>query len=190
MYIGIGDLTLHYQWGDYYDGDEGTNAFEEAIDDLCEHYPGLKYDGFIVYMASDVHGGVAGDYFMSSEKKKDNERSRAIAGEFIKDLYDAFDYYLLDFTGQEEKITEAIKKHIIDVSIKYGINVKNVWDDYFLERICDYSVFSEFKEVIIFHKGLEGWIREAVLEHFYESILLLAHKCDDEDLEEKVAYAI
>ncbi len=190
VYIGIGDLILHYDYGDYYDTDQGSDALDHALNDAAEHYPGLKYDGHIVYIASDVIGGVAGDYFISSEKEKNNERSRAIAGEFIRDLYEALDHYLLDITGHKVEKTKVIENLLDNVRNKYGVDPYAVWYEY-EDRMYDYDYFAE---AIKFHKKMEGWIGEDILEHVYEALIVQAREVErkykDEGLEEKVAYAV
>lgn len=172
VYIGIGDLDLHYS--DYYDSDIGTGAFLRTIDDVVKHRPELSWDGFMIYSSSDCRCGVCGDYCISSDKKNlENERNFAIAGELVSELYAAMDYYILNSINPQHKRIDGTREIENRVNQKYQVKISKVWNDY----MCDIEDCTDFLTVIAFHKRFKDWIGEKILEHVYESIMANAREC-------------
>ena len=60
-------LDIPYCNGEYCDNEYGNEALNKALLMLKEQYPDIKYEGYIGYAWSDVHGGESIEYTLSSD---------------------------------------------------------------------------------------------------------------------------
>lgn len=66
-------MEIRYCYGDYYEPEYGADAFEQSLKEMKGKYSGIEYEGYIGYPVSDVHGGEASQWELSSTKHKKNE---------------------------------------------------------------------------------------------------------------------
>ena len=58
-------------WGDNISLHDAGEAMEAALKIIKREYPWIRYEGYVAYCWSDVHGSDICQYEISSEKKKD-----------------------------------------------------------------------------------------------------------------------
>lgn len=73
FFIEAGALEIRFAFGNYYDLERGVEAFENALKTMKTKYPEVEYEGYIGYPVSDVHGGEAFQWELSSLKGNKNE---------------------------------------------------------------------------------------------------------------------
>lgn len=73
FFIEVGALEIRYCYGNYYEPEYGADAFEQSLKEMKGKYSGIEYEGYIGYPVSDVHGGEASQWELSSTKHKKNE---------------------------------------------------------------------------------------------------------------------
>ncbi len=57
--------------GDFISDYDAGIALELTLETINQEYPSIRYEGYVAYYWTDVHGGEAVQYEISSEKKKD-----------------------------------------------------------------------------------------------------------------------
>ena len=57
FFIEVSQLEIEYAYGDYYEVDYGSRAFNTAFTSMQKNYPSIKCDGYITYPLCDVKSG-------------------------------------------------------------------------------------------------------------------------------------
>lgn len=111
----------------------GYEAFDSTMEEMHDRFPGLEYDGYIAFTASDVHGGEGHQHEVSSVRKDNNKRTFDFIGEALRKILESEEYVpdepeeaeglkvvitgKLQYFENRDEITEYIK----ELSVYAGI---------------------------------------------------------------------
>lgn len=92
FFVHVNSLAIRYAYGEYYDLEYGYEAFDSTMEEMHDRFPGLEYDGYIAFTASDVHGGEGHQHEVSSVRKDNNKRTFDFIGEALRKILESEEY--------------------------------------------------------------------------------------------------
>ena len=99
VFLPFGSLAMYCEYGDQISWHNAGEALEKALKIIKNEYPAIRYEGYVAYSWSDVHGGEVCQYEISSEKRKKREKNDMV----------------YDFVG------EALREALEDEEVREGL---------------------------------------------------------------------
>lgn len=133
MYCSDGDIIAQYDAGD---------ALVLALKQIKREYPDIRYEGYVGYHWSDIHGGDVCQYELSSDSKNPKVYDfvgNALAFSFEDDAWDRIEEHLQFADHDEyEKIFEAFdlyerwipsdaKDRLVEIAEELGEDIGDLW---------------------------------------------------------------
>lgn len=159
FFIAVSPLEVRYCYGDYYDSSRGRDAFVKALENMVTEFTDIKYEGYIGYPISDVHGGDAMQWELSSKKgDKFDDRTYDFVGNIIGKIL-ANEKYDPDDCDIEDMEFWGLLREQLELQGDYAETIESLYS------------YSE-------------WIDDSDLEIAVKSIISIAIENDEDIVEE------
>ena len=124
VFLPFGSLAMYCEYGDQISWHNAGEALEKALKIIKNEYPAIRYEGYVAYSWSDVHGGDVVQYQISSKRRRKKDKS----------------FVVYDFIG------EALRKILEDEDAWERLSEFLLFqEEYTLKKIIKlYHLYSEF----------------------------------------------
>lgn len=148
--VSLGPLYLSYQYGDYIESEGyAQKALDKTLKKLLNQYPEISYEGYIAYNWSDVHGGEAEQWELSSKGELPKDRVFDFIGETLAVVTSDDDFW----ESMQENLEDAEIDDFKEILLNFKAYKKWLPEDA-VERLLtmaeeiDEDLRSELEEVV------------------------------------------
>ena len=146
--VSLEPLYLSYQYGDYIESEGyAQKALDKTLKKLLNQYPDVSYEGYIAYNWSDVHGGEAEQWELSSKGDLAKDRVFDFIGESLavatsddefwesmqENLEDAeiddFKEILLNFKAYKKWLPEDVVERLLTIAEEIDEDLRSELDE-------------------------------------------------------------